>query len=50
VGNTTYNLYAHLHGQSRGEIPSRNLRCIADFRLKCCILKEIAKNNSTGSC
>ncbi len=44
--NTTY---SHLHGQSTGENPIHSLPRIADFRLKCCILKEDTKNNISGS-
>ncbi len=34
---------------SQGENSIYNLLHIADFRLKCCILKENTKNNISGS-
>ncbi|MCX5842728.1 MAG: hypothetical protein NT022_03070 [Deltaproteobacteria bacterium] len=34
---------------SQKEIPCRNILHIADFHLKECILRKIAKNKSTGS-
>ena len=34
---------------SQGENSIHNLPHIADFRLKCCILKEDTKNNISGS-
>jgi hypothetical protein len=35
--------------ESQGENSIHNLPHIADFCLKCCILKEDTKNNITGS-
>jgi len=35
--------------ESQGKNSIHNLPHIADFRLKCCMLKEDTKNNITGS-